>query len=444
MTARIKESTLKATLEADDLMSAALIGPSIGKGGSRPEKTSGVALDRVKLTGSINMHRQKAAEAKEKASEKRVALKKEIQDMIDKDSDVGSSATRLADDIDNAFKRAKAHIEDTDERLAEMLPEIEAATTDDRIKGLRDEISIAAKRLGGYSVREWNNKERQVRQWIDKGKRDSATATAKPVSSVGAADPFYTSMIAVKTTFKGSHNTGSLFEAKAGVRASAVMPKADTDPVGAIVALPMTKTARKTISSHLLNGNWCIFPLADEAKVKKYKKILGKAFDAAMFSQLPVPASLEWAQKVFQTQFVGMQQHFAHVGVPHFALMEARVVLEGSETVFGIPIDDCPGDDIRGKRNWLMQSSSTDVSAVVEKSGWCITHDQTAAVVIPSGCICIIVSEAETTVMRWSMSSDEACTNRAKFTIINLLRSFKELANPSTGYQAFANYLDAD
>ena len=42
MTARIKESTLKATLEADDLMNAALIGPTIGKGGSRPEKMLGL------------------------------------------------------------------------------------------------------------------------------------------------------------------------------------------------------------------------------------------------------------------------------------------------------------------------------------------------------------------------------------------------------------------
>ena len=56
-----KEATVKASLEANDLMVASMVAPSVGDapGSSKATNLSSVALEKVKLAGAIDTNMEK-------------------------------------------------------------------------------------------------------------------------------------------------------------------------------------------------------------------------------------------------------------------------------------------------------------------------------------------------------------------------------------------------
>eukprot|EP00959_Pyramimonas_sp_CCMP1952_P032438 680977-Pyramimonas_sp.AAC.1 len=73
------------------------------------------------------------------------------------------------------------------------------------------------------------------------------------------------------------------------------------------------------------------------------------------FATLPCRLDSDFGAKVYKPQFMGMKPCFMNVNLPPFGVMEARLPIQGSEMVMGIPLDDVPpqGDDLRAKRDYL-------------------------------------------------------------------------------------------
>ena len=120
------------------------------------------------------------------------------------------------------------------------------------------------------------------------------------------------------------------------------------------------------------------------------------------------------------------------VGFPHFASMEVRVLIEGSEVIVGIPVSKIPGDLLRDKRNFLLKQAIDDIQRLVEDGGFIAVHDHTKPLLLPTGFVYIYASRGYAG-LRWSCSSDEGDTTRNMMNLEMLLESFPELRKESLG-----------
>ena len=203
-------------------------------------------------------------------------------------------------------------------------------------------------------------------------------------------------------------NKGSMFEALAGIRGALIAPKEDSDPSQEVLAMPASKSSIKTLRGHLMQRLWgTVDTPVTGKKVDKYEKILKKAFDGPLFGKFVLPSPGPFTAKVYPMQFFGYSARFHTAGVPHMALGEIRVLLEGTETVLGLPVAGCPGATMADKRHWLFKASEIELIAAVKQHGWMLHHDQTKALFVPYGMITSSFSEDGCIGVRWSVSSDD-------------------------------------
>ena len=118
--------------------------------------------------------------------------------------------------------------------------------------------------------------------------------------------------------------------------------------------------------------------------------------------------------------------------------------MSGQETIFGVPLADCIGDTLADKRMWFYHASAEELESVVKNKGWCVTHDESQAVVIPSGTVAVIISSTGCRCIRWSITSDDGDLNRAQFILERMLEVFAELRTPSLGMASFLEYMKSE
>ena len=148
------------------------------------------------------------------------------------------------------------------------------------------------------------------------------------------------------------------------------------------------------------------------------------------------------AEKPYQHQFIGMSATGLQVGYAHFAAMELRVVLKGSETIIGIVPEKIPGANAKEKRKALFSSPFDTVQKLVADGGFAFEHGDDKAAVLPTGYFYAIASEG-CTLLRWSLSSDDNDTHRQAKCLKDLLDSFPELRKPNLGMQSCLEHLSA-
>ena len=227
-----------------------------------------------------------------------------------------------------------------------------------------------------------------------------------------------------------------------------VSPKAGADPVSDIIKLPFVKKGRKDIAAYMKNHQQPlgILKINEVAKVRKIQKPLKQSFDAALFTTNILPKNADWADMVCQPQLFGTSSCFLHVGFAHFASMECCLLFEGTETIVGIPLEAVPGSSVKEKRKHLYMSTVDTVRGMVERDGFVVNHDYSSLLVVPTGYLLIVASTGAVGAvgLRWSISSDDADSERVKMSLSNLLSSFPEMKNPSTGLGQWLAYLDSE
>ena len=125
-------------------------------------------------------------------------------------------------------------------------------------------------------------------------------------------------------------------------------------------------------------------------------------------------------------------------------MTECRVCLSGQETIFGVPLADCIGDTLADKRMWFYYASAAELNSIVKEKGWCVTHDESQAVVIPSGTVTVITSSTGCRGIRWSITSDDGDLKRAQFMLERMLEVFAELRTPTLGMTSFLEYMKSE
>ena len=125
--------------------------------------------------------------------------------------------------------------------------------------------------------------------------------------------------------------------------------------------------------------------------------------------------------------------------------MEMRVLFGGPESTVGYAYDEVAGTTVKEKRAWILAAAPADIMKhVKDGTGFCLTHDQTTAALLPSGFIYTVMSSTGCTGLRWSVSADQSDNRRVRRMCEVLQTSYKEMAAPSTGYPQWVRFLEAE
>lgn len=195
---------------------------------------------------------------------------------------------------------------------------------------------------------------------------------------------------------------------------------------------------------HLQANTSGLLAVLDAPTKAKIKRTLldGEAFDKMLFTELTTPQE-DWALQVFAPMFFAFKENYVMVNVSHMGMMEARAIFEGTCLVAGVPYEAAPGQNMKEKRHSLAAMGYDRLKLLIgESHGFAVTHDSTKLLVIPSGYV-LLMASAGCVGARWSMSADEADTLRVKHCLGNVLASYPEMTNASTGYSQWLGWLNS-
>ena len=209
-----------------------------------------------------------------------------------------------------------------------------------------------------------------------------------------------------------------------------------------IARWPKARKATKDLAEHLKMHRSGVLQITDEPTKKRFRKECFKCFDASLFATMTLPQQ-DWASQVYSPYFFGFAPNHVTVSMSHMCAMEARMVLEGSEMVAGVPYEAVDGENLKEKRKALLTMPLDALRNLIEQSGgFAFVHDSTKLAVLPTGMIMIYASSGCTGI-RWSLASDEADSRRVAHHLKNVLESFPEMANASTGYAQWQSWLSS-
>ena len=313
-----KEKQLKANLEAEDLMSAACFAPTIGVDANHSD-TKGIELERVKVDGVVATAMQQIVEeAKVIAATFADANRKIGEQSCEGNREVCAElrATFLVSK-DVAVEYSKA----LGKHLEELRGQFSALTTTAAVRAIRAEVTATMKKRSMDAAKTFAAAAKNITTWAEKDKRERAEGEQASAVAGPASSPLCQALLAVvEACDSGALNLGSVFEAKAGIRPSLIIPSGDTDPVVAIQKLPFAKQSTKAVAVYLQKEQWGVVPVA-APNAKRLGKLLAKSYDAVMRSSLPLPAHIEWSHKIYPRQFVGLRLGFCNIVFSHSCCM---------------------------------------------------------------------------------------------------------------------------
>ena len=249
-------------------------------------------------------------------------------------------------------------------------------------------------------------------------------------------------MVAVMNNLTERGVTTSIFEAKAGISIAKV-PVA-VDLADQLAANAFVKKLVKSAKGRIVSSgfDWASSPMPPkDMKTTKIRTMLRKTLDANLLTKHVLPDE-PWALPIFTPDFVAVAKGYFRFGANHFGGSEARVYLEGGETIVGIKYEAVAGENWSEKRRTLC---CLTVDALQElagsTSGFVLKANKEDVVLIPSGVVTLCSSEEGAVYSRWPVSGDQGDTLRAVMVIETLTREFPEIRMQSTGYTQLLEYL---
>ena len=437
--------TLQKQLETEDVTAAATIASQTAGDEESGDKKKNIGLERVRISGAVKIQIEKCrADLTRMDSELKEVQENVAADPADKQNEYLLSAQA---DILSVFHQAQTEVNNA---INSLIASEKNLVKIENIVALNGEKAAGDKLMrdlhGSKStLTKFFKARKDFLKTMDQQARDGklAAAAANGTDDAHVQEcPLFTIAKALFGSDDKNYNvTQSFFEAKSGVRVACFGPRKDTDPAGLVSTAAKIKRSLKELDKHLLTNAHGISKIAEPIVQRKIRKDMHVGFDPNLFSQLSVPPSAEWGPSVYEFQVFGLQKNYVSVAYSHMCQMEARLLFSGEEIVMGIPASVLPGGNLKEKRAQLFQLPMPEVQQLVQQSGWAVWHDNTKLVLIPTGFLVVVAALDKTTGLRWSVSSDEADTNRCKEMLAALLAAFPEMANASTGYSQWRDWL---
>ena len=326
------------------------------------------------------------------------------------------------------------------------LAQVDGLVTRKSIKEVQASLIVAQRKMLGGDLKLFRNAMRSAQATISSSTRKrKADTTTQELERASVAEKPAQLILYESAMFDGLAPPGSGYEAKAGHRVGLVPAKRSIDAVSDIKKLPAWKSASKRIEEALCSKTNVVIPVVEDAKNRRITKVLRLAWDSTYMEVSALPEE-DWAPQIYQKQFFGLSKNNYFINLPPFASIEARLCLQGSETIFGVRRETCPGSDLKEQRDWLANCSQADFSQVMARSGFKVLNDGSSLVIIPSGYICIYCSGDDGCQgLRWSVACEEGDNaQRVMAGLRHFLEAYPSLKGTAKGYSPFLSFLEAD
>jgi hypothetical protein len=124
-------------------------------------------------------------------------------------------------------------------------------------------------------------------------------------------------------------------------------------------------------------------------------------------------------------EYKGLQEHYA-VGFSPFGFREARLSLEGTEIICGLPFSSASGNTYEEKINAIKGMGVSEFATKIKAEGFIAPMNPGDFVVIPTNTITINVVIGKDTVhgMRWSLLGNNDNTDVTIASLIKLHQSY--------------------
>ena len=355
---------------------------------------------------------------------------------------------KIKDDLDKHKEAAKAYLTETYKaRLMTMRVTLGSASTELAVKNVGDELKDFVKTMNKEAVKAAMDYVRSFNRTSGNiAKKGSAARGLSRAPQVKVGCPLW--QFVMRDIGKDELNISeSIFEAKGGFR-PASMAMTDMQSYETVQNAPICKRALNKLGLALKQGSveTACQPFSGGKQVlKRFDEQLAACVGTEVRSKCALPRA-DWSPAIFQVEAYGTSKVGINVGWPSYGLMQCNVVMSGGLGVLGLRTDRVPGATFRDKRDTVLRMGFESLSQLVEDGGWYIRfkdgvdHTGKSVVVIPTGYL-IVTCGDDARVLRWSLVADDADTQRAKFTLKNLVESFPEFSAPEGPNMQLARHL---
>ena len=203
------------------------------------------------------------------------------------------------------------------------------------------------------------------------------------------------------------------------------------------------RKAFRDLDAHCAKFPSSYVPIVSPPVLKKIDKLLKRALDPGMTTRWVLPEA-PWAESVFTPSCVGFKAPSMHASWQLLGKMEALTVFQGTAKIFSIESTSMLGASYADKRKWLYTATIDELISAAKGHGYLAVAEAGITYVFPSGFCWVMVANEGMKGMRWSLTSDEGDKARVMLTVRGCLNAFTELRQPSTGWQSFLDFLEAE
>ena len=417
---------------------------------STDSKLSGVA--RAKLEGLVNCLKQELQDLREKIDTDTKEVCERIRKELE-DSDAASPARApgaMRDEITDSAQKAKEYLNSScDTALKSFSHDATSAKTMKQFKAVGALASIVRKGFKADRVRSWASLMGSTKKYLtsvskQKTKKQPGAARAEEAVTAPAAP-----IIAVGNALFESHGdimmcSKSIFEAKCGVRAAELACLSNKNLYAELSASNFVKKAMKDLVTHLANTGkqWSHYVFEESGpNGKRVNSMIKKSLNPQVRTKLVLP-DLDWGKRIFAPDLVGGAAGAASISPSQFCMTEARVVLLGSQLVFGMPIDKINGDNAAEKRACLEHMTIDQLTHLFEVArGWITKLNPGDMLLIPSGHMVVCGSTEGSVTLRWAVSGDDPECSRVREMLKAQMDAFSELRSPVHCYAQLHEFL---
>ena len=436
---------LEAQQTAQDAAADNDLDDAEGADGQKKGRKVNVGIEKTKLEGFVNVVHQKFTSAILDIAQEHAEISKRFDEHY-KGGAVPAGVEQMKGELTLSLAEAKAEIEYTlSSRFQPWKTACTGATTLQAIKNCSQQGVPLQKDMKGTNMKAFYSLIGRQKKFLTndaRSKRNQSRAAGAEVGNATPASPGW--VVANAVLQSGDINVGaSMYEAKAGVRVSTFVSKPGKDIVNGLRQNAAYKKVKKDLEKHMekTGQSWSNKATQQaEPNGKKWLKLVKQSLDSNLFTSLVLPDQ-PWAKNIYAYDVVCSKDKHVASSFTQFASCEARVYLEGSEFLIGVPYEKLPGLDLKEKRRWLGQASVDDLKHAVELGGgfakWCKSDD---CILIPSGFVLVAASQG-CTMMRWAVGSDPQDSSRVRSMIGVLLQSYSELRAPQFPYSSFYDFL---
>ena len=450
-----QSAQLLKTMEAEDACSANIYMKAakeeVIKNAPNEKDVASVGLQKIRLGAKMSELEEAVKEIVKKAEGNLAKCLKKLA-TISEDSE--NPNQKAAMESQNETRQLHANAakylnEDVKGEPQKLRKKIDGLQTMAQPNEARQEMVSVRKVFHTKAVDEFNTYVKKLNFTFTTLARKTTTAVAKRQDKEAADRPKPPLYAILFDGLDGNiHNmTTSVFEAKGGVRATAL--KASTpEAFNQILKAAVVKRGHHRISQALKRGIGCctdVLRPANRIEEKMLESLVVVAFGADLRSQRSLPKA-GWAGRIFAFSLYGSNAYTVEVNWPDFGMMQTHIVLSGDVAFLGLPSEQVPGGTFVEKRANVMRMTVDEVSALAKAGGFYakfvdgVGDDGTCGVVVPSGFLVVTASNNART-FRWSLVADENDVSRVRHTLRNMLEAFPEFRNPDTCYPQFCQSL---